>query len=455
MNCANHPDSERVAFCQNCGKPLCRECVKTVGTSVFCEPCLVARVGAGPIGAGAGPVGTAGGYTYVNRNYTGVVPPLTPGEPSPGLAALLGFIPGVGAMYNEQYAKGIVHLIVFAVLVSLSHEIGIFHLFAFGWVIYQVIDAHHTARARRDGTPLPDPFGLNDVGERLGFGRAWAAGAPPVGTAPGSGTPYPPPDTASFTADPAGNVSYTGSGGTQFGQTPAGSQTYSQPYGQPYAPPVAGWGAPQDTYGYGAPPVPPIPPAPPIPPYPVPPYPDPNLAYQPPFPAGAIWLIGLGVLFLFGNIGIFHFFFFRARVFWPLVLIGIGVWVFIRRMTCTGAGVADDGSPDDGWRLARAVRSSMWIVLTGILWLLSSLDILSWEHSWPLYLIAGGLTLFFRRTMFGGYGPGSYGPGGGGAYPGYPYPPPTVPPAPSATTTAIVPTSTHDEHGDHSAQGGR
>jgi hypothetical protein len=37
-----------------------------------------------------------------------------PGEPSPGLAALLGFIPGVGAMYNEQYAKGIVHLMVFA-----------------------------------------------------------------------------------------------------------------------------------------------------------------------------------------------------------------------------------------------------------------------------------------------------------------------------------------------------
>jgi TM2 domain-containing membrane protein YozV len=155
MNCANHPDRERVAFCQNCGKPLCQECVKTVGTSVFCEPCLAARVGAGPVGAGAGPVGTAGGYTYGNRNYTGVVPPVIPGEPSPGLAALLGFIPGVGAMYNEQYAKGIVHLIVFAVLVSLSHEIGVFHVVAFGWWIYQVIEAYQTARARRDGTPLP------------------------------------------------------------------------------------------------------------------------------------------------------------------------------------------------------------------------------------------------------------------------------------------------------------
>ena len=47
-----------------------------------------------------------------------IPPPHAPGEPNPGLAALLGFIPGVGAMYNGQYAKGVVHLIVFAILVS-------------------------------------------------------------------------------------------------------------------------------------------------------------------------------------------------------------------------------------------------------------------------------------------------------------------------------------------------
>ncbi len=400
MNCANHPDRERVAFCQNCGKPLCQECTKSVGTSIFCEPCLAARVGAGsssagPVGPGAGP---AGGYPYVNRNYPGAV---VPGEPSPGLAALLGFIPGVGAMYNEQYAKGIVHLIVFAVLVSLSHEIGVFHLFAFGWVIYQVIEAHHTARARRDGTPLPNPFGLNDIGDRLGFNRAWPAGAPPAG----SETSYPSPGAASFTADPAGNVAYTANDAPPFPRSSAGSQSYGQPYSQPYAPPAANWGAPQDTYRYGAQPVPP---PSPVPPYPVPPYPDPSLASPPRFPAGAIWLIGLGVLFLFGNMGIFHFF--RSGIFWPLALIGIGVWVFVRRMTCTGAGIADDGSPDYGWRLARAVRSSIWIVLTGILWLLNSLGILSWSHSWPLYLIVGGLMLFFRTSVSGGYGAGYSGP---------------------------------------------
>src|SRR5271155_2466072 len=184
MNCSSHPDRERIAFCQNCGKPLCQECTRTVGSAVFCEPCLAARLaGAGspPPAGGAYTTGPSGGtYTYsgneagVNYSVSGVIPPPTPpGAPNPGLAALLGFIPGVGAMYNGQYAKGVVHLVVFAILVSLANENGIFGLFIAGWVCYQVIEAHHTAKARRDGTPLPNPFGLNDLGERLGFGKAW------------------------------------------------------------------------------------------------------------------------------------------------------------------------------------------------------------------------------------------------------------------------------------------
>ena len=38
MNCANHPDRERVAFCQNCGKPLCADCVRNVGTPSSASP---------------------------------------------------------------------------------------------------------------------------------------------------------------------------------------------------------------------------------------------------------------------------------------------------------------------------------------------------------------------------------------------------------------------------------
>jgi hypothetical protein len=386
--CANHPDRERAAFCQNCGKPLCTECIRNIGPSVFCEPCFTARTAAPAPGA-----------------YTGYVPaPAAAGVPNPGLAALLGFIPGVGAMYNEQYAKGIVHLMVFAILVSLSHESGVFGLFVAGWIFYMVIEAHHTARARRDGTPLPNPFGLNDLSERLGFGRNWPAAAPFAANpnaAPGPAAPY------------------------------SSVPPYTPPYTPPFTsvPPVSNWGAPQEQYPYSAPPNPPVPPVPPMPPYV-----DPNIPYYRRFPAGAIWLIGLGVFFLLGNSGLWHL---HSHYFGPFLLIAIGVWIFVRRMTYGGAGIANDGTPGYGFRLAMALRGALWTILIGIIWLLDLLHILSWSHSWPILLIAGGVMLLCKRSLYGGYGNG-FGPYGG--YPGYPNTPPPTPPA--QTTTAIV--SAHD-----------
>jgi hypothetical protein len=412
MNCANHPDRERTAFCQNCGKPLCQECTRVVGSAVFCEPCLAAKL----TGAGAPPAG--GSYTYTvgdsGFNYTasGAIPPPPPpipGEPNPGLAALLGFIPGVGAMYNGQYAKGVVHLIVFAILVSLTDEHGIFGLFIAGWVCYQVIEAHHTARARRDGTPLPNPFGLNDLGERLGFGKAWpgASNATQQTAAP---------DAASA---PTGTYTPPAPGYPPQSQSQSGS---------------ASWSAPWDSYNYA-------PPVPPIPPYGAPGYPvDPNLvpASRNRFPAGALWLIGLGCLFLIGNAGLFHTFPVHRLV--PFFLIGLGVWLFVRKMTDTGTGLADDGTPAYQFRLFRALRGSVWIILIGILFLLDSFGILSWGRSWPVIIIVAGLMAIFQRT--------SYSAAMAAPYP-YPYPtPPAAPPPPPDPGTSIVPSPTqHDQEG--------
>jgi hypothetical protein len=420
MNCANHPDRERTAFCQNCGKPLCPECTRTVGSAVFCEPCLVARLAGTspgmptgtytetPAGSGYNYTGNAGGINY---NVPGTTPPPLPGEPNPGLAALLGFIPGVGAMYNGQYAKGIVHLIVFAILVSLANENGIFGLFIAGWVCYQVIEAHHTARARRDGTPLPNPFGLNDLSERLGFGKAWP------------GTPNP-------------NAQQTP------GATPPPPGAYAPPPPGYPPQPSASWSAPWESYA---------PPAPPIPPYGAPAYPfnpnlnpglDPNLAPVPQnrFPAGAIWLIGLGCLFLIGNSALFHGFPVHRLV--PFFLIGLGVWLFVRKMTDTGSGFADDGTPGYQFRLFRALRGSVWVTLIGILFLLDSFDILSWGRSWPVIIIVAGLMAIFQRVSFN-----SAANSAAMAAP-YPYPaPPAAPPAPSETATSIVPSTQHDQEG--------
>jgi hypothetical protein len=403
MNCANHPDREHTAFCQNCGKPICQECTRVVGTAVFCEPCLAARLS----GAGAPP--PAGGpYSYTgsegNLNYApgAIPPPPVAGEPNPGLAALLGLIPGVGAMYNGQYAKGVVHLIVFAILVSLANENGIFGLFIAGWVCYQVIEAYHTAKARRDGTPLPNPFGLNDLSERLGFGKAWPA--------PGTTAPQGAPSDA----------------------TQATGAPYTPPPPSYPPPPSASWSAPWDSYNYAAP-------VPPVPPYGTPGYPaDPNLmpASRNRFPAGAIWLIGLGCLFLIGNAGLFHTFPVHRLV--PFFLIGLGVWLFVRRMTDTGTGIADDGTPGYQFRLFRALRGSVWVTLIGVLFLLDSFDIVSWGHSWPIIIIVAGLMAIFQRVSYNS-----------AMSPAYPYPAPPAPPPPSSPPdpgTSIVPPN-HDQEG--------
>jgi hypothetical protein len=45
-------------------------------------------------------------------------------------------------------------------------------------------------------------------------------------------------------------------------------------------------------------------------------------------PIGAIVLIGLGVLFLLQNLGIF-----RIHNLWPLFLIGVGLWLAYKRTT--------------------------------------------------------------------------------------------------------------------------
>src|SRR5438874_1679425 len=60
---------------------------------------------------------------YPGAPYPGFVPPPPPaGGPNPLLAALLGAIPGVGAMYNGQFAKGIAHIAIFAIFQSLAHH---------------------------------------------------------------------------------------------------------------------------------------------------------------------------------------------------------------------------------------------------------------------------------------------------------------------------------------------
>ena len=237
MNCANHVEVPAVAYCRTCGKPMCSTCTRDVRGVIYCEECLASQMsGTMPPPPGPGVVAP------------GAPPPAT--GSSPGLAAILGFIPGVGAMYNGEYTKGFIHVVIFASLIwATNHVSDLFGLGIAAFVLYMPIEAYQTAKARLMGVQAPDPFGLNNLNL---FG------------------------SASQPAAAAG--------------APAGVPVEGQPV--------------EEAYSGGS-----------------------------RIPVGAFVLIGLGVIFLLGQFGWFHFDWLGR--FWPVILIAIGIRVLMKR---TGRG---------------------------------------------------------------------------------------------------------------------
>ncbi len=251
MNCAVHNQTQAVAYCRTCGKALCEECKRDVMGAIYCEPCIAARLqGASATTAGAVPPPPAAVSV--------------PGAPNPTIAGLLGFVPGVGAMYNGQFVKAFAHVVIFVMLIIAANNIH----WAFGWMIaffifYMAFEAYKTAEAKRHGLPAPDPLGLDKM-----FGiqesQIHSTGVPPIVNTSAAYPPVPPQATQ---------------------------------------------------------------PAQPLQVEPPPPPPQDNA------PIGAIVLIGLGVLFLLQNLGIF-----RINNLWPLFLIGVGIWLAYKRIARPSTG---------------------------------------------------------------------------------------------------------------------
>ena len=226
MNCAIHNEVPATAYCRTCGKALCDQCKRDVRGVVYCEDCLASRVqGTLPPAAAAVPpvaVPTAGAPS---------------GGPNPAVATMLGFIPGVGSIYNGQVAKGLIHVVIFAGLIWAEDRSGggpFFGLLIAFFYFYMVWDAYATAKAIQERRPLPDPFGL---GANLPASETSA----PVNPGPGS-----------------------------------------------------------EIVRHGT-----------------------------HVPTAAIVLIGLGVIFLLDNIGIFRWHWIGHL--WPVILIVLGVWMLLRR----------------------------------------------------------------------------------------------------------------------------
>ena len=274
MDCVNHQGVAATAYCQNCGKALCAACVRNAGNGqILCEPCFAA---------------------WQSMQQPFVAPPSS--GPNPSVAGVLGLIPGVGAMYNGQYFKGLIHVVIFVVIISITTHYGLFGLFIPAWILYQSFEAYHTAKAIRDGGPIPDPLGLNEVGNWLNLGGPQAGAPGAAGPSRPGGAGVPPTG-----AGPA----YGASGYQQTG--------YSQ-YQTAYTPPAAGFVDPA---------VPPVPPVPPV-------------FWKRKEPIGALILIGFGLLLLLNQLGYLaeHVF----KFLWPLIFIAIGVWLIIRRVEDTKGG---------------------------------------------------------------------------------------------------------------------
>jgi len=224
MNCAIHNEVPATVYCRTCGKALCDQCKRDVRGVIYCEDCLASRV-EGTLPPGAAAVAAPAAVVAAGAPTSGS---------NPVAATFLGFIPGVGAIYNGQVVKGLIHVLVFAGLIALSEHTEFFGVLVAFFYCYMVWDAYATAKAIQERRPLPDPFGL---GANL----------------PASETTAPP------SPEPGSEL----------------------------------------------------------------------VRHGPHVPTAAIVLIGLGVIFLLDNLGMFHWHWMGHL--WPIILIVIGVWLIARR----------------------------------------------------------------------------------------------------------------------------
>ena len=168
MKCAVHTDVDATGYCRNCGKAMCVTCARPIRDVLYCEDCLATVMGHPSVPSPA------------------AVPPPTPqpaapsapaypppvgapyqrqtGRSSPTAAFVLGLFPGLGAIYNGQYNKGLIHIAIFAsVIMGLASDLdggfkAMLGIFLGGFVFYCAFEAMRTARAKNNGEIPTDPL---------------------------------------------------------------------------------------------------------------------------------------------------------------------------------------------------------------------------------------------------------------------------------------------------------
>lgn len=162
MKCAVHPDVDATGYCRNCGKAMCGACVRPVRDVLYCEDCLATVMGH-PAPPPPAAEGSAASNPYSAPAASVPYPPSRTAS-SPAVAFVLGFFPGLGAVYNGEYNKALIHVVVFAtMIVGLSSDMGgggktALALLLAGFIIYMAFDAMRTAKAKNLGDTAVDPL---------------------------------------------------------------------------------------------------------------------------------------------------------------------------------------------------------------------------------------------------------------------------------------------------------
>lgn len=146
-----------VGYCRACGKPLDEANAHAAHGTIYCREHV-------PLEATAAPPSsqTAAASPYASPYTAPAPPPIPHPEVSPGLAFFLGFIPGVGAIYNGQYAKGLIHVVIVGLMISILDRGSagglepLMGLMLAGFFFYMAFEAYHTAKKRQLGEPVDE-----------------------------------------------------------------------------------------------------------------------------------------------------------------------------------------------------------------------------------------------------------------------------------------------------------
>ncbi|KXK02886.1 MAG: hypothetical protein UZ17_ACD001001334 [Acidobacteria bacterium OLB17] len=137
MNCAFHLQNAAVASCNGCGRALCPACDHRIKGFPYCQECIVR--------------GVELLRSQSHSNYA----PYVKKKTSPVAAVIFSAVcPGLGAAYNGQATKAIVHFAVFVGLFQMAVLTSGMPLFVFGFIgmwLFAAIDSWRTAQMIRSG----------------------------------------------------------------------------------------------------------------------------------------------------------------------------------------------------------------------------------------------------------------------------------------------------------------